>query len=319
MEIKLGVLSCCGVGLLVAVGCTTGATDGVGGKGAGGTGGNGPGITFAVAATPNDPIDATPDAKGETIYYLGDSGQGLGLYSVPAAGGQASKKILSGAPLVAPVGVAYMPNDGQVYVADKMAGLFAVNATSGAATAVPGTDAMQPLALDVVDATKTIYFTSAKDGTLYAVPAAGGTPTAISEVGKFADPQGVAVARNASAETVFVADRNDGKSGVLYKVTGGKSTQLGGSFFPGTPTGIALPLDESVVAVSSLDAGGASSEVDFFDATTGAKTTYNDAIKQNHGSGGLHRAYDANVFAWCGIGPTGPTGPSGGSVYRVGL
>lgn len=300
------------VGVFVAVGCTNGGSDGGGGQGGNG-GAPAAGPAFAIAATPTTPIDAAPDAAGATIFFLGDGGEGLGLYSVAATGG-AAKKILVGAPLASPAGLAFLPSDGKVYVADKTAGLLAVNVASGAATAVAGAEASQPLALDVDDASKTIYFTSGKDGTLYSLPAAGGTPKALSEPGKFVDAEGVAVAHKASAETVYVADRKDGKAGTLYKVTGGKSTPLGGAFVPGTPSGIALPLDESVIAVSALDATGASSEVDFFDTSTGARTTYNDAIKQNHGSGGLHRAYNANIFAWCGIAAT-----SGGVVYRVTL
>ncbi len=308
-----------GVAALVATAaCGKGAGTSSTGTGAkSSTGGMAPTLTFTDAAgMVSDPIVATPDAMGQTIYFIAKGSLSPTLFSVPAAGGTPTP-LMTVQVQGAPVGLAFLPSTGMLYVADKTYGVKQIDPTGKQPSTTYGvTTPAVPLAIDVDDTKGTVYFTSQTDGTLYSMSTSGANITAIAPKGSFVDPEGVAVLHKASAETVFVVDRNDGKSGKLYKVMGGAATVVASGFFPGTPSGVAVTLDESKILVSALDATGAHSEVDIFDATTFAKSVANDGIQQNVGSGGLHRAYAADVFAWAGI-TNGTT--NAGLVYQLGL
>jgi len=66
------------------------------------------------------PLDATPDPEGNVIYFTATGPQGKGVFRVPASGGE-GVEIKTGAPFVAPRGLAMATNGQQIYVADPQA------------------------------------------------------------------------------------------------------------------------------------------------------------------------------------------------------
>jgi hypothetical protein len=261
-----------------------------------------------IAAGLDTPVDATPDATGQTLYFLATSGAQKGLFQVPASGGSVSTVHL-GDPFVDPRGVAAGSEGDTLYVADPGAdGGGVVYRVGDAVEEVAGSRGTHPVALDVV-AEGDLYIAgqdTAGAPAILKLPQAGGTATVVASGAPLVEPAGLAVAANGN---VLVGDRKGGAGGAgqAFLIASGKVTAVGDTFAPGSPLGTALTLDEGTLLLSSLKEGAGTSEVTIVNLAEGTTATFDEVIRQNSVSGGLHRAHFKDVYAWAGY----------TSVYRV--
>jgi hypothetical protein len=263
----------------------------------------------AAAGNLNKPIDAAPNPLGKDIYFIATGPMGAGVFHVSAAGGTVDE-LYSGTPLVDPRGIAVSPDGTTLYVADRGAGMgkdgaiFKMPATGDTPAAVPGTEGSHPTALDIFEqgTQVSIDFTgtdSMGNPEVLEIPIDGGKASVLFAGAPLAEPNGIAVS---SMHQVYVSDvkAGDGGKGQVFTVGGGKAVKLGPTFTAGDPTGIALTLDESKLLVSSLNDKDGSSQVLILDLVANASSVFNDVIKQNNVSGGVHRARNKDIYAWAG-------------------
>jgi sugar lactone lactonase YvrE len=266
-------------------------------------------ITVTPAATDVDtPLDATPDPMGTVIYFIANSPSGKAVYSVPAAGGT-PMLIYAGAPLVDPHGISISSSGQTLFIADRAAGsngggaIFSMPTAGDTPVVVSGSEGTHPSALDLseIGNSDDIYFTGTSNGdpAVYKLAAEGGTAEVLAKGAPLAMPDGVAVASN---QTVYIADKQAGMTlaGQVFKLSGGSLAKLGPELAPGDPTGIAITLDDTKVLVSSLDPKAGTSQVTIELPETNMSSTFNDVIKANKVSGGLHRARLRETYAWAG-------------------
>ena len=171
-----------------------------------------------------------------------------------------------------------------------------------------------------------IYFTGAapEDGqpAVMKVPAGGGELTVLEKGGQLVEPVGIAVN---GAGVIYVADQGAAGNGLGTVFQFNPHDRLAGSSHAerladrvrlGSPAGITLTADESLLLVSALHTIGGTSQVLVINTTTGGQGIVNQVIGVNQASGGLHRAHNNNELAWCGV--TAGTGGQG-AVFRVTL
>lgn len=289
------------------------------------------------------PMDATPDADGNTFYFTAMSDQGAGVFRVPATGGTVVTLTL-GAPLTMPFGLAINESGQTIYIADtsatspdaqaasgsvvtacsgKQGGIFSLPAGGGTPVLVPGTACTAPRGITVMTENDAdmIYFTgvdpSDNQPAVMKIPASGGSLTLLDKGSPLVDPVGITVA---SDTRVYVTDQG---TDTVYRIKQGvHSTRsshreaIAKDIRMGSPAGVTLTLDQSNVLVSSLDESTGTSQVVVINTTTLDQAVVNAVISANHASGGLHRAQNSKVMAWCGV--TAGTGGQG-IVFRVEL
>ena len=267
-------------------------------------------VTVAPAATGLDtPLDATPDPMGTQIYFIANTGGMKAIFSVSAAGGTPAM-LYMGAPLVNPVGISTSSDGKTLYIADPGAGtngggaVFSMPSAGNTPVVVAGSDGLHPTALDVAEAGSSddLYLTGATTGgvpAVYKLAAEGGTPEVVIMGAPLVKPNGVSVTTGGS---IFVADKAAGKMlpGQAFEVSNGQATTFGPEVEPGSPTGIAASLDGFIVLTSALDPTAGTSQVEIVTVKNGHSSVYNDVIKTNTVSGGLHRARFKDVYAWAG-------------------
>ncbi|MEZ4730583.1 MAG: hypothetical protein R3E79_25945 [Caldilineaceae bacterium] len=297
------------------------------------------------ATTFQRPLDATPDPDGNTIYFTAMSSQGAGVFSVPATGGE-TVTLAVGAPLTAPVGLAVSTDGQTIYVADPSTvvattqtiarktpatttgAIFRLPSNGGPLTPITTTIQTAPRGLTVVRENNSdmIYFTGSTpdDGqpALMKVPATGGALTIIEQGGQLVAPVGIAVNKNG---VIYVADEAAAGAGLgtIFQFNpdtpharNNHAELLADRVRLGSPAGMTLTLDESLLLVSSLDTVARTSQVLIIDTATHGQGVVNKVIGVNQDSGGLHRAHNNNVMAWAGV--TAGTGGQG-IVFRVTL
>ncbi|MFN8487511.1 MAG: hypothetical protein U0350_07970 [Caldilineaceae bacterium] len=289
----------------------------------------------------NTPLDATPDPAGTKIYFTAKSAHGAGVFSVPITGGNAVS-ITVGTPFSVPTGLAMSMNGQMIYVADpsvpmpstivasggnqvKQAvtkgALFRVPATGGTPQVIAGTERTSPRGLEVGQekGEDMIYFLgnnpSNGEPAVMKIPASGGALTILHQGAPFVNPGGVSLNR-ANAVWLVTDDAASGNGlGSIFRLdANGQITTLADHVLMGKPAGVALTFDESAALVSTLDPNTGTSQVLVINMTTGEQGIMNKVINVNHASGGLHRARNSTVMAWCGV-----TAGSGGQgiVFRV--
>ncbi|MEZ4674164.1 MAG: hypothetical protein R2932_07985 [Caldilineaceae bacterium] len=277
---------------------------------------------IAVAGEPErftTPLDATPDAAGEVIYFtaLGDTGNGL--FQVPAGGGEVAV-IATGDALPNPQGVDISSDDSILYVADAEAQqLFAVRLADSSLQPVPGSEGTIPRGVEVVQeaAVEMIYFSGVDpaDGqpAIMKIATTGSDLTVIAKGAPLVDPVGIAATDDG---TLYVVDRSasGGGLGSVFEIQDGVVSTLAGNVRTGQFPGIALTHDESALLVSTLAQETDSAQVLVIVLASGEQLIVNKVIAANKGAGGLHRAQLGNTFAWADSPNQGK-----GRVYRVRL
>jgi sugar lactone lactonase YvrE len=231
------------------------------------------------------------------------------IFSVPATGGTPSLRYM-GAPLVNPVGISTSSDGNTLYIADLGAGtngggaIFSMPSAGNTPTVVAGSDGLHPAALDVaeVGTSDDLYITGTDTSgspAVYKLAAEGGTAEVVIMGAPLVKPNGISVTTDG---TIYVADKAAGKSlpGQVFEVSNGHATAFGPEIEPGNPTGIASSVDGFIVLTSALDPKAGTSQVEIVTAKTGNGSTFNDVIKTNTVSGGLHRARFKDIYAWAG-------------------
>ena len=257
----------------------------------------------------NDAVDAAVSPDGNEIYATATGSQGPGVFRVPASGGTA-EAIAAGAPFQRPLGIA--TDGGRVYVADpelanptgKPGAILSLPLSGGRPTPVPGTEGTAPRGLEVVReaGAETLYFTGhdPADDTVgvFKIAASGAAaPTPVAKGPPLRSPDAVTVRRDG---VVYATDRGaaDGQGGV-FRITPTSTTKLAEMRAP-VLAGVALTLDQSLLLVAALSAQG-TDQVLLIDLTTQETGVFSRIIGRNRAGGGLHRARDANVFAWADV------------------
>jgi sugar lactone lactonase YvrE len=273
----------------------------------------GSGQIGTIVKTANDssfrsPLDATPSPDGSTIYFTAIAGDGTGaVFSSPATGGRATR-IDSGGILITPSGITVSPDGNQLFIVDsavddekaeQYGAILVLPVAGGMPTILAGTQGTRPRGVAVAAAT--LFFTAAGvSGApgVYSIPLAGGQVTTIASGPPFADPSGIAIARNGDAYVSDIA-ASPSKMPAVIKVSGGSATMIVTDLGVGYPAGLALTQDESAVLVSGLDPATQTDVV--YRITLGATiptSMFNQTISAFNEPAGLHRASSADIYAW---------------------
>lgn len=299
-----------------------------------GTGGS-PAFLGVVSTSANarTALDATPDPAGTIIYFTAvDKTTALaGVYSAPADGSATTPvAVAAGDPFAAPFGIAMSTDGKTLYVADPGATdttskkdlgvIFALPVAGGTPTIVAGSELFGARSLEVaVEGGKDVLYFTGRDTTtgapgVFKLPVAGGTSTAVTATGvTWIDPSGIAIA---SDGTVFVADTTGSlsRTAVIVKVTGGVGSVLVPSLQVGYPAGVALSKDAKLLFVSALDPVKNTDVLLQFDVSNGMQmTAISMGISTFTEAAGLHRARNADIYAWA----DSSAGPSNGQVFVV--
>jgi DNA-binding beta-propeller fold protein YncE len=269
----------------------------------------------------NSPFDSTPNPDATIIYYTAIGPQGPGVFQVPAAGG-AAELLTGGAPFVGPVGIAISSDGLTIYVADPQAGQIFVIPTGGDHTPKPlaGTTGSAPRGMAVVrDQNQDVLYFTGKDPSdgqvaVLKVPAAGSTqPTIVAKGTPLVEPDGLAVTHNG---IVYVSDHSaaGGGFGRIFRIDAGATTTVVERVRVGTPAGVALTFNETVLLVSALQPDRDSDQVVLVNLSNLQTGSVTKGIAENQKAGGVHRALNSNVFSWADL-----TSGGSGRVYRIEL
>jgi sugar lactone lactonase YvrE len=284
----------------------------------------------AVANAPESamPVDATPSPDGKDVYFIAFSSRpdadGLkkervpAIYKTSSTPGAAPQKLFEGSPLNSPFGIT-ISDDGQtLFIADSSADgssadpdvegaarsdgrVFAMSTSGGTPTALAGTEGIAPAGIEAMGAS--LFVTGRKDGKagLFKTGIGGGAVSAVAVGAPFADPGGVAVTRDGVAYVVDTGSSTFSTTALasVVKVTAdGKTEILMDGLSVGHPAGIALVNDESAVIVSALDSATGTDRVYRIELGDHTVTQLSTTIGAFYESAGLHRARNAEVFAW---------------------
>lgn len=262
------------------------------------------------------PLDATPDPDGETIYFTAaDPNTGAGVYRVAFSGGK-SKALSVGEPFAAPFGIAISTDGETLFVADAAATsgdedgddlgqVFTVKTETGSRSVLRGTEGLAPRSLEVWndDDVDHVFFTgrNAAGAGVFRVSASGGAVVPVHVGDPFVDPSGVVIAENGDVYVIDIAASSAGTS-TLYRVSNKVVTELVTGLAVGYPAGIALTMDESTLYISGFDPKTLRDVVIVVELASRSTSFYTgDAdtdLTQFGESAGLHRAKNANKFAW---------------------
>jgi DNA-binding beta-propeller fold protein YncE len=266
-------------------------------------------LTVTPAANSADflsPLDATPDPKGEKVYFTAIAADGTPAVFVSAATGGGVTKLASGAPLVAPFGIA-ISGDGQtLFVADSGAdngededkgAIFTLPIGGGTPAVLAGTEKTQPRGLEVLGST--VYFTG-RDGEdrvgVMKTGVAGGGRTAVAVGEPFQAPSGIALADDG---TIYVADARSGAGSAVYRIANGGTPEVfKDGVGLGYPAGVALSQDAKTLFISGREPGKGTDVVYQVKVSDKSTTLITDVFGNFEEAAGLHRAKGADVFAW---------------------
>jgi hypothetical protein len=300
----------------------TGGAGGAGGGagGMGGAGGSSASIDISPACTGSadsftTPFDATPDPEGVNVFFtaLNANGEG-GVFKGSAAGGGACSAIFQGDPLVAPFNIVITSDNKTLFIADSGSDdaaetdgghVFTLSPMGGSPPAVfTGTEGMRPRGIDVhkdADA-ETLYFTGTDPATgergVFRVLSAGGAVSALAKGAAFKDPSGIVVSEK---KVAYVCDTTGTESEVATILSiddAGNVATVVSNIRAGYPCGIALTADEGFLFVSSIDPSTETDVITRIKVDTKDVDYLSQGIDQFTESAGLHRARNADSYAW---------------------
>lgn len=270
-----------------------------------------------------NPLDATPDVDGTTIYFTAHNSHGAGVFKVPASGGVATE-VFVGNPFVSARGISISSDGKTLYVADPKADqIFTLAVTGGSPSQLQGSKGTAPQNLNVVSQSgqDVLYFTgieptSRQVAVLKLSTKGADAATVIVKGSPLVAPDGVVVTQ---AGIVYVSDRSTSGTGKIFKIDGNNVTVLLDQVRLGNPAGIAFSPDESTLLVSALQANS-HDEVLLVDLSTGKTGSVTKVVGQNvSDSGGLHASRgNKGIYAWAGV-TGGVAGSGAGTVFQVKL
>lgn len=260
-----------------------------------------------VAANDADiraPLDATPSPDGSRVYYTAVSHAGgeptPGVFAVPAKGG-AVETLALGEPLTAPVNISVSLDGSRLFVADPAAGaVFTLAAEGGTPSPLAGTQGYVPSGLTIAkQGEEYLYFTGRALETgvpgLFRIAAAGGVVEPIVMGAPLSEPAGVVLDSRGDA---YVVDAGEGASARVVRVRAGRASVLVAGIGVGFPAGITVTRDDSTLLVSGLDPATRRDVVYFVDSASATVERLSKTVGAFAEPAGLHRAHDADVFAW---------------------
>ncbi len=262
------------------------------------------GPSAELVAEVMNPVDATPSADGSDIFIVTDSDAASQLLVLDSGEVTTLAEFEHARAVVA-------DSTRFVYVADTgVDAVFSYDRGDANLQMISGTDGYGVRALHIADA---LYFVgSINPGpALYSIAPEGGTVSSIaSGFPGFVD--GVTRADDGTLYATGEAVAGGGAAnGALFEIVDGEPVVLADGIHLGTPAGVAITPDEATVMVSSLSDAG-TSQVLLVSRIDGSTAAFDDVIRENTSSGGLHRAVDEpTVFAWVDA----PMGPGG--IHRV--
>jgi hypothetical protein len=287
---------------------------GMGGSGGmGGAGGSAPAYTISSVAAAFA-FDVTPNPDANVLFFTGIGANGqAGVFKVAVGSGDVDP-LVTGAPFVAPFGIAINTTGSALFVTDlgaddPMAGtdaghIFEVTTAAAVVTPVPGSAAVLPRGVEIfqdAQAAEHIIFTGIDviDGRpgVFDLPVDGGTPTVIAKGAPFADPSGVAV--TATGE-VYVCDTlsNPDRTATVFVVEQGIVNEVVKGLHIGYPCGIALTRDDSKLLAVTRGATTGTDQVLVVDLKTKSTATLTANIDAYNEPAGMHRAKNVDVFAF---------------------
>lgn len=268
-------------------------------------------LAFDVVDEGHAPLDASPSADGSEIWFLGTAEGEPTLFHVDAEG--ETTVALSGDPLVAPENLSVAADDGSIFIADPGAegdGGVHVVSPDGAVLDLLASG-MGPRGVHA-EADGSVLFSWAVLGSAGVSRATGAELETLATGAPIVAPSGVVSTPDG---VVFVADGPGvAGGGALRSVSGGVVTTLLDGLTLGDPAGLSSTLDGAVLVISAIDPETGNDAVILYDRASGSATYTSEGIEGNTAAGGVHRAADANIWAWADSEAGG-----GGRAYRVGL
>lgn len=258
-------------------------------------------------------FDAVPSPDGKKVYFTGvDMNGNTGAFWTPVGNGiQNATQASSGNVLVAPIGVAISSDGNTLYIADPGAldssggddgviwSLALPNATP---TAVAGSGGIYARGLTVQQGGSgdTLVFTGVNGGGqagLFSLAAGGGTAMTVAAGAPFDDPSGVTVDSNGD---YFVFDVTAGGShrADVIKVAGNTPSVVLSDLFVGYPAGITTSATGGGIVLSGLAAASGPDILSVVNASGQSSPLVSSGLSNLRNAGGLHRAANANVYAF---------------------
>jgi DNA-binding beta-propeller fold protein YncE len=259
------------------------------------------------------PLDATPNPDGDTVFFTARNADGAGVFKAAASGGSIMV-LYAGDPISGPVGITVSTDSQRVFVADPGAStseeqdlgvIWSLPATGGTPSPLSGTAGYAPRGILLMNeaGSDVLYFTGKTPGDsvpgVFKVHATGGAVETIAKGEPFSDPNGIAVTNEGLIYVVDSAaeDLTAGSARVI-EVKNKVATTLQEGLKVGFPAGIALSQDNSAVLISALDPDTGKDQVVRLDLVSKQQTASSEGISGFDEAAGLHRAANAEVYAW---------------------